>query len=359
MYNHRNSLILLLSVFVFTSCAANEENPDEEIEGRTVNVQTETLSPGTFESFLRQVGTVTTAEDVQISAEVSGQIIEIEKREGARVNTGDTILRIDDRRLQQEVRRLTALTEQSRENYERLKRLYEEENIGSEIDFLNAKYAFDQNQASLESVKIDLENTSVKAPFSGTIERLMMESGEMVSVGAPLARLISDGGKKITLGVPARFSNVVDLGDVAEIWFDFDEGNRLNLPITYISNSIDPQNRTFRVEVNLPNGNDAKIDMIANVRLRTEYIEDVLTISEEYIFQKNGDFVAYVVSENGNGNTVAEERVVETGATYGNQAVVESGLSSGERIITVGSSYLQDQTRVAVVEGPASQNTEN
>lgn len=356
MYNQRYILILLLGVFLAVSCNPGEGEPIQDTEGRTVSVETVRITPDSFESFLRQVGTVTTTEDVQISAEVSGRITEITKREGERVGAGETILKIDDRRLQQEIRRLTAITEQSRENYERLKHLYEDERIGSEIEFLNAKYTYEQNQAALESVKIDFQNTSVAAPFSGTIENILMETGEMVSTGTPLVRMISDGGKKITLGVPARFSNVVDLGDEAEVWFDFDEENRYKFPITYIGNSIDPQNRTFRVEITLPeNFKNVKIDMIANVRLRTEHLDGVIVVSEEYIFQKNGNYVAYTVGD----NTTAQERIVETGSSFGNRTVIESGLNTGDELITAGASYLQDGTRIEIVEGRSSQYTEN
>lgn len=347
---------ILLSAVLIASCASEENQQNQETEGRTVSVESELIHEDTFESFLRQVGTVTSDQDVIISAEVGGRITEITKREGDRVESGETILKIDDRRLQQELNRLAAATEQSRENYERLKRLYEEDQIGSEIEFLNAKYTYEQNLASFESVKIDLENSTVASPFRGVIENIMLERGEMVSAGTSLIRLISDGGKKVTLGVPARFSNVVDLGDEAEIWFDFEDDKRYNLPITYIGNSIDPQNRTFRVDITLPAGfRDIKIDMIANVRLRTEYLEEVIIVSEEYIFQKNGNYVAYIID----GNDAAEEKIVETGPSYGNNTVITSGLTVGDRLITVGSSYLQDGTRVDLVENRASQFTEN
>ncbi len=360
MYNQRLIWAILLGAFLAISCAPAEEDTSLEAEGRTVNVETELIGMDTFESFLRQVGTVTTAEDVQISAEVGGRIMEVLKREGSRVQEGETILKIDDRRLSQELRRLTAVTDQSKENYERLQRLYEEDGIGSEIELLNAKYTYEQNQASLESIKIDLENTAVKAPFNGTIENIMMEAGEMVTVGTPLVRMISDGGKKITLGVPARYANVVDLGDEAEIWFDFDDEERYKLPITYIGNSIDSQNRTFRVDIALPGDfRNIKIDMIANVRLRTEFLENVIVVSEEHIFQKQGNFVAYLAAEGENGQPIAEERVVEMGSSYGNNTVIESGLEVGDELITLGASYLQDGTQIEKVGNGSTQYTEN
>lgn len=360
MTNQNIYIPALLSIILMVSCSSPEEETTDGNDVRTVNVKTEIVSPDTFESFLRQVGTVVTAEDIQISAQIGGRITNTYASDGDYVNEGDTIVKIDDRRLRQELRRLEAVTEQSRENYERLQRLFEQDEIGSEMEVLNARYTFEQNQASLESVKIDLENTSVQAPFSGTVEDIMMDIGETVAAGSPVIRMISAGGKKIRLGVPAHYAERIHVGDDVEFWFDFDEDTRYKLPITYIGNSIDPQNRTFRVEIALPaDFKDVKVEMLANVRLRTQYIDNVIIVNAEHVFRKRGNTVAYVVGENDEGDSMAEERILEMGPNYGNLAVVEDGLRMGEEIITLGSSYLQDGTRIEKVGSASSEFTHN
>jgi multidrug efflux pump subunit AcrA (membrane-fusion protein) len=96
--------------------------------------------------------------------------------------------------------------------------------------------------------------------------------------------------------------------------------------------------------------NQIKIDMIANVRLQTERVENAIVIGEEYIFQKNGNNVAYVASQDEDGNPIAVERIVNLGSTYGNEVVIEEGLTVGEELITLGASYLQDGSRIVNVE---------
>lgn len=342
-------VIGIIALGVFYACETETAEVEQAV--KTVNVQTERLEPELFESYLQQVGTVTTNRDVRVSSEVSGRIVSLNKEEGDDVREGETVIKVDDRKLQQELNRLQATTSQSKENYERLKRLYEEQNIGSEIDYLNAKYAYEQNLAALESVRIDLENTSISAPYSGIVETVLTERGEMVSPGTPVFRLISKQSKKVLLGVPARFAGAVDLGDSAEVWFDFDDETRYQLPVSYIGNTIDPTNRTFAVEINLPAElNQIKIDMIANVRLQTERVENAIVIGEEYIFQKNGNNVAYVASQDEDGNPIAVERIVNLGSNYGNEVVIEEGLTVGEELITLGASYLQDGSRIVNVE---------
>ena len=348
--NKLNIIIIIFIAGLLTACSQEQEVSEEE-SIKTVNVQTETLQTKSFERYLRLVGTVESLNDVQISAEVSGRIERYFVDKGNRVQKGEPILKIDDSKLLQEKARLEAQTEQAREQYERLQRVFEQDSIGSEIDVINARAAYQQSKSALESIKVDLQNTTVSAPFNAILEDRMVEVGEMASPGMPLVRLIGRDRLTVTAGVPSRFSDVVSVGDQAEVWFDFQSSDTLDLPITYVAESIDPQARTFEIEIPLPeNAKKYKIDMIANVKLKTLQRDSVIVVGEEYVYQKERGFVVYTVEENDQGNTVARERQVKLGPSYENNVVIEEGLTSGQQLITVGSSFLQNDTRVEIVE---------
>ena len=352
----KNFALIAAILLGISSCTEEASVPEREV--RTVDVQTETLEPEIFESYLRQVGTVTSTGDVTVAAEVTGVVQEVLKREGQDVSEGEAVLRLDNRQLQQEVRRLEAATNQARENYERLQRLYENENIGSEIEVLNARYSYEQSQSMLETARINLENSIIKAPFSGTIENILAEQGSMVSMGTPVFRIVDGNDKKIRLGVPARYTNAVDMGDMAEVWFNYNPDQRYTLPVTFIGNTIDPMNRTFRVDINLPSElQDLKIEMIANVRIRTEYRENVLLVNEEFLFQKDGRYVVYLKGNNDEGDPIAVEREIRMGPSFENQTVVTEGLNPGDELITIGSSYLENGTRINTVENGDGEST--
>lgn len=351
--NYLASILSLL--LIFSACSGGEEIPQETEElVKTVNVRTQNINTSQFNSFVRVVGTVETSDDIMISAEVSGKVLRYNVQEGEAVRAGQTILKIDDAKLKQEAARLEAITAQARENYERLEKIYKEDGIGSEIDYLNAKYAYEQSASSLESIKVDLENTSIKAPFSGVVEEIMFEVGEMVSPGAPTVRLIGSENFKITAGVPARYANAVSQGDLVEIWFDTQDVDTLSARITFAGNSINPQNRTFRIEIDMPKKEGMKVDMIVNIRLRTMQQNDVIVISEEFIYSKNGRYVSYVLGENEEGKEVAHEKVVTLGPSYQSNVVVESGLAPGEELITIGSAFLNNGMRINVVESQSA-----
>lgn len=349
---NKKYIIAIVSVLgIVTACSQEQETPQEELV-KTVNVETEILEPKVFNRYLRLVGTVESLNDVLISAEVSGRIEKYYIEKGTQVKKGAPILKIDDDKLLQEKARLEAQTGQAREQYERLKKVFEQDSIGSEIDVINTRSAYQQSKSALESIKVDIKNTTVRAPFDAIFEDRMLEAGEMASPGMALVRIIGREQLKVTAGVPSRFSDVVSPGDEAEVWFDFASSDTLSLPITYVAESIDPQARTFKIEIALPpKAEKYKIDMIANVKLRTLQRKGAVVIGEEYVYQKERGFVVYTVEENEEGNLVAKEQLVQLGPSYENNVVIEAGLEPGRRLITVGSSFLQDDTRIEIVDG--------
>ncbi|MBU94989.1 MAG: hypothetical protein CL669_05290 [Balneola sp.] len=353
----RWSMLFVVLVFSLTlhNCSSDEmESSEPEELIKMVNVETEVLSSEPFNSFLRLVGTVETSDDVQLSAEVSGKVFMHLVSEGQKVQKGQTILRIDDSKLSQEVARLEAMVAQSETTWKRVQTLYEEENIGSEIDYLNAKYAYDQNKSALSSLSVDLENTEIIAPFTGVVETIFVEEGEMVAPGMPAIRLIGANQFVISAGVPARYANVVELGDRVDVWFDTQVQDTLAGTIVYVANSIDPSNRTFKIDIRLPSGKTYyKVDMIANLRLNTLSLNQAVVVSEEFVYSKGEGYVMYVKGTNSEGKDIAVERKVELGPSFKTEVVINRGLAPGDEIITIGSAFLNDRVRINVVNSTA------
>jgi RND family efflux transporter MFP subunit len=348
--NKQLILTAITALILLSGCSQEEQAAEEELV-KTVNVETRTVEPESFERFLKLVGTVEAQNDVRISADVAGRITNYFVDQGDEVDEGDPILKIDDSQMVRERERLEAITQQAKTNFERLKRLYEQDSVGSEIDYLNAKYNYEQNKASLEAVKVNIAKTTVTAPFDATVENIMLEEGEMASPGAVLLRLIGTNKLNISTGVPSIYSDVVSRGDMAQVWFDFQRADTMRLPISFVGKSISPQARTFEVEMKLPNeAQDYKVDMIANVMIRTLQQDEAVVIGKEFVFQDGDRDVVYTVGENDDGNAIARQRPVNLGASYKNKVVIRDGLAAGEQLITVGSSFLQDSMRVTIVE---------
>jgi len=340
-----------MALLIACSNESSRQDKDEELV-KTVNVHVREMHPQTFRSYVKLVGTVSSDSDVEIAAEATGRVLKYYVDKGETISKGDPILKIDDRELKAERERLEALTESSYENYKRLENLLKKDGIGSEIDVINARSEYRQNKAALESVKIQIHKTLVEAPFNAIMEEKLVEEGEMASasLGTMLFRLVSSEILKVKVGVPARYADVIKPGDPAKIWFDTDASDTLQVPISFVGNSIDSQSRTFTVEMPIPNRRQYKIDMIANVRLQTIKRDQVMVVNQQYIRQQNdGSYVLYVQGEH-QGDPIALKRVVIPGAMFQGRIIIEKGLKTGDRLVTVGSSFLQDSMRINVVK---------
>ena len=341
----------MITLLLASGCAEEQETTTEEEIFKSVTVETRSVEPRLFERYLELVGSIEAQNDVRISAEVSGRIQEYYVDQGDRVSRGAPILKIDDSKLKREQARLESQVQQAREQYERLKRVFEQDSVGSEMELINAEAAYEQSRSALESVEVDLQNTTVNAPFDATVEQIVLEPGEMASPGAELVRLIGHQQLKVSAGVPSVYSNAVARGDTAQVWFDVHQSDTLRLPITFVGGSIDPQDRTFEVEVRLPSqAEDYKVDMISNIKIPTFRQDSAIVIGEEYVLKEGDQNVVYVVDEDNGGNAVARMNRVALGPSYQNEVIISEGLGKGEQLITVGSSFLQDSMRIEVVE---------
>jgi RND family efflux transporter MFP subunit len=334
--------------------AAAPEAPDLT---KVVNVKAEQLKPAEFVSYYTVIGTVKANRDVVLSAESAGRVLRHYKHKGDRVKTGEVIAKIDDTLLKAEMERMLAQNRQSKENFERIGRLWNEEKVGSEMDFLNSKYAFEQSTAALASMNEQLERTNLKAPFDGVVDDLITEQGASVAMGTPVVRLIQDDLMKVAGGVPARFAGVVSSGSPVRIEIRNGQVLQYRSFVSYVSTVIDPKARTFRIEVTIPNNDHhLKVDAEASMTIETERISRAIAINQEYIGRNELGNIVYVVEER-DGKTYARARQVVLGPTSENRTVILSGINTNDLVITEGFTYMEDQIRIRLVQTGEAENS--
>jgi membrane fusion protein, multidrug efflux system len=327
--------------------ANNAKAAQEQV--RVVNVESMIIEAEPFQDFLSVIGTVKASEDINLAAEGSGRIVEMKVRRGSRVAKGAPIAKIDDEQIVLELSRARAQYENARENYERRKVIWEKDKIGSELDLIAAKTTYEQTQATLKLLELQLDRTVIRAPFNAVVEEIISELGETVAPGTPVVRLISDGSVRVRAGVPARHAESVRVGDSVEISFDEYRNEVIKSTVTFVGGSIDPQARTFNIEANIPNqGSKFKIDMVSNVKIRTRSFEEVIVLAQEFVFRNEDGYQVYLVSADENGNPIAESQQVTTGAMFNNRVVITSGLKAGDEVITTGASSVENMTRIRV-----------
>jgi RND family efflux transporter MFP subunit len=345
--------LLSLSLLGLWGCGGAEAEGAEEEAGfvRVINVETTTVEPVTFTETIRLTGTVQANQDVTISAEESGVIREIVIDKGSWVREGQAIFRLDSDLLQAQVDQARAMSEMARETWERRKRLYEEDRVGSELMYLEAKYAAEGAAASLKLLEVRLERTVIRAPISGVLDSREIEIGSMVGAGTPVARIVDNNPVKITAGVPERYAADVRAGAKAVVTFDVLQDQEFPGTISYVGAAVNPGNRTFPLELVLRNpGGFIKPEMVANVAVTRKTHENVIVIPQEAVVRTEEGFIVFVVVETG-GAFLIESRGVELGAAQENRIMVDSGLQPGDELVVVGQQSVAAQDRVNVVAG--------
>lgn len=334
-------------------CGGTEAGATEDAEAfvKIVNVETITIEPRSFAATVRLTGEAEPETDVTVSSEESGVLERFVASRGERVERGAPIARIDDDVLAAQVEEARATAQLAQDRYIRQRRLWEEEQIGSEIAYLQAKSEAEATAARLEQLRTRLARTIVRAPVAGTIDERLVDAGEVVQPGTPVARLIDASRLEISGGVPERYAPRVGPGDSAQITFDILPDRVFDGVISFVGTAVDRQSRTFPIEIEMDNPDgEVKPYMIANVRVLMRRIEDAIVVPRDVLLRTETGEQVMVVVEGENG-PVAEARAVTLGATSENEVVVTSGLEAGDRLIVRGHRMVDPGDRVRIVGG--------
>jgi RND family efflux transporter MFP subunit len=345
---------VVLAALAMAGCGAAQADaandaPAAEVTVRVINVETSTVIPQEFVEDIRLTSAVLANQDVLVAAEESGVIREVFLDKGRRAIAGDPIAKIDDRVLSADVAQARARADLASQTWERRKRLWEEDQVGSEIAYLEAKYGHEEAAAALTGLEERLARTVIRAPFSGIFDERHIEVGSMVSPGQSVGRLVDLDPVRVVAGVPERYATDVVVGAQATLTFDVFGDQVFTAPISYVASTVDPQNRTFLIEVVLPNPDRLiKPQMVANMSVTRRHVTDAIVVPQDALVRVEEGYVVFVVSE-GAGGTVADVRAVELGPTRRNLVVIEAGIEAGEQLIVVGQKTVSDGDRVNVV----------
>jgi membrane fusion protein, multidrug efflux system len=307
---------------------------------RIVAVGTMNLDRITFEDRIRINGTVTAHDDAMISVETPGQVRFIADR-GTTVNRGDVILRLDDRLLQANYEATRTGFELAEDVYQRQAALHADSVI-STVQYLQSKAQRDQAAAQLAAVTKQLEDSQLRAPFSGRIEEKFSSVGQFVAPGQPVLRLVNTSNVRVTGGVPERFSGRITAGTPVEVIFrNYSIDPRLG-EVRFASNLVNPDSRTFPAEVVLSNPDGAiKPLMVVEMRVLRSLMEDRIVIPRTAVVRDETGDIVYAVSRV-NGQNRAQLRRISIEVSSGDFVVVGSGLEAGDVIVVSGLTNLGD-----------------
>lgn len=310
----------------------------------TLNVKKEealvsvlTVKDTIFSHYLDIQGNVDTRENILIQPEFSGIVTSLTVKAGQKVAKGQILGRVDDAGMSQQLASVENQYALAKTTFERQKNLWDQK-IGSEIQYLQSQAQMISAQKSVGQMRAQLSKTVIRAPFSGTIDEVFVEKGQVVAPSAQgLMRIVNLGNMFVSTSVPETYIGKLKVGDQVDVYLT-SLGKTYKGKVRQVGNFINPNNRSFGIEVSIPNPeNLLRPNQVAKLKI-TDYTSKNAVVVPTNVIQEDGKGDQYVyVVEGSNGKTGNAKKVIVTlGKSSDNVTEILSGLSANDVIVTEG-----------------------
>ena len=304
-----------------------------------------------FSHFVELQGSVETNQNIVVYPEFSGKLQSFKVSMGEQVTKGQTVAVIDDGGLRKQLAQVEQKAKLSKTTYERRKRLWDQK-IGSEIEFLAAETQYLADSEMVKQMQEQVGKTVVKAPFTGIIDETFADEGQLVAPGTtPLFRIVNLSDMFIESDVPEKYIKSITKGKAVKV--DLPVLDTMVLTsVRNVSNYINPANRTFRIELNVPNGEGMIKPNLTAKLFVNDYRNEKAILIPQSIISENSEGKQYVYRINSeNGKTgIAEKAFIETGVKQGDFIEALSGLSFGDNVIKEGARTVKDKQEVEIIK---------
>lgn len=306
-----------------------------------------------FQHYLELQGNVMTKQNVLIYPEMGGTLVKVYVKEGQQVNKGQLLATIDDGGMSSQLEQLKTQAALAKTTFERQKRLWEQK-IGSEIQYLQAETNYLAVENSVKQGQSQLSKANVRAPFSGIIDDVIQEQGTVVSPGSGQAvfRIVNLSDMYIEVDVPESYLKGVTVGKEVKVYFPV-LGDSITSVIRQTGNFINPTNRSFRVEIAVPNKkNNIKPNLTARVQINNYSSDNAILIPQSVISENaRGEQYVYLATEaDSNDMAIAIKQIINTGETQGDYIEVLAGITPGSQVILEGARNVRENQQVKIIQ---------
>jgi membrane fusion protein (multidrug efflux system) len=318
-------------------------DPEDE---KPVPVAIAGAAVGPIASYYEATASLEAEKEAEVLARVGGVVKVLLVEEGHQVAAGAPLLRIDNDEYRLRMEQATARTAQLRSVHERLKEMAAEE-LASAEELETAHSALSSAEADEGLARLNLEYTTVTAPFAGRVTRRLVNLGDNISSGTPLFAVADFDPLLARVHVPSREFRKLSVEQKVELVLD-STGERIEGRITLISPVIDPTSGTIKLTVDVPDyPQGTRPGDFASVRIVTEMRSTALLVPRTAVLSEHGENVVYAVVA-GEPPT-AERRVVETGFTDDEHTQIMSGLAAGDQVVVKGQRSLKQGSKLKIL----------
>ncbi len=301
-----------------------------------IPVKVSELAPANFVDYIRVSATVEAVNTATISPETSGHIRRIYAEKGEAVTRGQVLARLSTDVVQGNIEEVKTSLELAETVYQRQKRLWDQQ-IGSEMQYLEAKNQVARMHKNLETLQSQLDMAVLKAPFGGFVDEHFIKEGEMASPGTPVMQVVSLDEIYINADVSESYLPYVVEGRKVILRFPAYPETEITAPVHRVGHVINPENRSFRMQLRIPNDDGRyKPNMMARVSVQASVIEDAMVIPSMLIGYDNQGHYVYLAKEGPDGIPLAQKAYIERGRDGEGKTQVKDGLREGDLLIVQG-----------------------
>ena len=305
------------------------------------SVSSATVREEKWQGTLTAIGSVTAVQGVTVTPEIPGSVREIAFESGAIVNKGDLLVRLDTSSEDAQLRALEAQAELARITVAR-ERTLRSQNLIPQSELDSAEATLKQNQANADVLRTTIEKKTIRAPFAGRLGLRLVNLGQYLEAGKPIAALQSLDPVYVEFSFPQQELAQLKTGMRVGLTTDSYPGRQFDGKLTAITPNLDPSTRSVGLQATLANSDQLlRPGMFARVELLLPEEKKLLVIpSTSVLSAPYGDSVYVIESKAGtNGapsSLVVRQQFVRTGRSHGDFLSVETGLKPGDRIVSAG-----------------------
>ena len=332
----------MLSLLILAS-GCNQADQKEIAESNVINVRTQAVEYREYKVAVRATGLLTTATEMKLSFKTGGIIKQTHVREGNPVRRGEILAELDLSEVRAQVNQAHVGFEKAGRDLNRAKNLYRDSVVTLEV-YQNAESAWELAKAQVQIADFNLEHSRILAPSDGKIQKILVETSEVIAPGYPAILFAStESDWVVRASLTDKDIVKLSLGDSAKVFMDAYPGRAFRAEIIELGTVADPVTATYETELlilrSLPG---FRTGFISRAEIYPSGVRRSLVLPMNALIDATDNSAFVFVYRNGK----AEKRRIRTGAILGEEVAVLEGLTEGEPVITDGARYLREGSEV-------------
>lgn len=330
----KRATALAMSLALLAGCGKAHQDKAEAPELPSAQVRTTIVQTKTMPSFEEVVGTVRARLRATAEAKASGRIVELPVALGQKVKCGELLARLEAPEIKARLEQAEASLQQAERDWKRVSSLYDQQ-AATRADYDAAESRLQVAKAGVAEARAMLDYVEVKAPFDGVVTRKVADIGDLAAPGKPLVELEDATRLELEADVPEAIAAKIQSGARMAVRTG-EAAGELTGTVAEIAPNADPLSRTFRVKLDLPNGQGLMSGQFARVAVPVGEIT-TMRIPASAVVQRGQMEIVFAVEDQR-----ARLHLVKTGRQFKGETEILSGLDSGDSVVVDNAGQLLD-----------------